>query len=93
VTALRKKHWATFDSRRADREPRCLQVSGRGELQLAIIIETMRREGYELQISKPEVVTREENGVVMEPIEHVFVDCPDAFIGVVTEALGYRKGP
>ncbi|HEX8236977.1 MAG TPA: translational GTPase TypA [Abditibacteriaceae bacterium] len=72
--------------------PDVFKVSGRGELQLAIIIETMRREGYELQISKPEVVTREENGVIMEPIEHVFVDCPDIFIGVVTEALGYRKG-
>jgi GTP-binding protein len=72
--------------------PDVFKVSGRGELQLAIIIETMRREGYELQISKPEVVTRVENGVTMEPIEHVFVDCPDTFIGVVTEALGYRKG-
>ena len=72
--------------------PDVFKVSGRGELQLAIIIETMRREGYELQISKPQVVTKEENGVVMEPIEHVFVDCPDTFIGVVTEALGYRKG-
>ncbi|HEX8552452.1 MAG TPA: translational GTPase TypA [Abditibacteriaceae bacterium] len=72
--------------------PDVFKVSGRGELQLAIIIETLRREGYELQISKPQVVTKEENGVVLEPIEHVFVDCPDTFIGVVTEALGYRKG-
>jgi GTP-binding protein len=67
-------------------------VAGRGELQLAIIIETMRREGYELQISKPEVVTKTENGQLLEPIEHVFVDCPEQFIGVVTEALGRRKG-
>jgi len=73
-------------------DPDAFRVAGRGELQLAIIIETMRREGYELQISKPEVVTRTENGQVLEPIEHVFVDCPDAFIGVVTEALGRRKG-
>ncbi|HEX8833913.1 MAG TPA: translational GTPase TypA [Abditibacteriaceae bacterium] len=72
--------------------PDVFKVSGRGELQLAIIIETLRREGYELQISKPEVITKTENGVLMEPIEHVFVDCPDTFIGVVTEALGYRKG-
>lgn len=72
--------------------PDVFKVSGRGELQLAIIIETLRREGYELQISKPQVVTKTENGVLMEPIEHVFVDCPDSFIGVVTEALGYRKG-
>ena len=73
-------------------DPDVFKVSGRGELQLAIIIETMRREGYELQISKPEVVTRTVDGVLQEPIEHVFVDCPDAFIGVVTEALGRRKG-
>jgi len=72
--------------------PDVFKVSGRGELQLAIIIETLRREGYELQISKPQVVTREENGQILEPIEHVFVDCPDNFIGVVTEMLGYRKG-
>jgi GTP-binding protein len=73
-------------------DPDAFRVAGRGELQLAIIIETMRREGYELQISKPEVVTKTENGQVMEPIEHVFVDCPEQFIGVVTEALGRRKG-
>ncbi len=73
-------------------DPDAFRVAGRGELQLAIIIETMRREGYELQISKPEVVTRTENGQIFEPIEQVFVDCPDQFIGVVTEALGRRKG-
>ena len=73
-------------------DPDIFKVAGRGELQLAIIIETMRREGYELQISKPQVITREENGVTMEPIEQVFVDVPDVFIGVVTEALGRRKG-
>ncbi len=73
-------------------DPDAFRVAGRGELQLAIIIETMRREGYELQISKPEVVTRTENGQVFEPIEQVFVDCPEQFIGVVTEALGRRKG-
>ena len=73
-------------------DPDIFKVAGRGELQLAIIIETMRREGYELQISKPQVITKEENGVTMEPIEQVFVDVPDVFIGVVTEALGRRKG-
>lgn len=73
-------------------DPDAFRVSGRGELQLAILIETMRREGYELQVSKPEVVTRTENGQKLEPIEHVFIDCPDTFIGVVTEALGRRKG-
>jgi GTP-binding protein len=72
--------------------PDQFKVSGRGELQLAILIEMMRREGYELMVSKPEVITRKEDGVVLEPIELVVVDCPDEFIGVVTEALGRRKG-
>jgi GTP-binding protein len=68
------------------------KVSGRGELQLAIIIEMMRREGYELQVSKPEVITRAENGVRLEPIELAVIDCPEIFIGIVTEALGRRRG-
>ena len=72
--------------------PDQFKVSGRGELQLAILIEMMRREGYELQVSKPEVITKETNGKILEPIEMVVVDCPDEFIGVVTEALGRRKG-
>ena len=72
--------------------PDQFKVSGRGELQLAILIEMMRREGYELQVSKPEVITRQVDGSVVEPIEQVVVDCPDEFIGVVTEALGRRKG-
>ncbi len=70
------------------------KVSGRGELQLAILIEMMRREGYELQVSKPEVITKrdESTGELLEPIELVVVDVPDEFIGVVTEAMGRRKG-
>jgi len=68
------------------------KVSGRGELQLAILIEMMRREGYETQVSKPEVITRNVDGQKLEPIEQVVIDCPDTFIGVVTEALGRRKG-
>jgi GTP-binding protein len=72
--------------------PDQFKVSGRGELQLAILIEMMRREGYELQVSKPEVITRKEDGVLLEPVEQVVVDCPDEFIGVVTEAMGRRKG-
>ena len=72
--------------------PELFKVSGRGELQLAILIEMMRREGYELQVSKPEAITREVNGKTLEPIEAVVVDCPDEFIGVITEALGRRKG-
>lgn len=72
--------------------PDQFKVSGRGELQLAILIEMMRREGYELQVSKPEVITRQMNGKTLEPIEMVVIDCPEEFIGVVTEALGRRKG-
>ena len=72
--------------------PDQFKVSGRGELQLAILIEMMRREGYELQVSKPEAITRTVDGELLEPIEAVVVDCPDEFIGVITEALGRRKG-
>ena len=72
--------------------PDQFKVSGRGELQLAILIEMMRREGYELQVSKPEAITRLVGGKTLEPIEQVVVDCPQEFIGVVTEAMGRRKG-
>ena len=72
--------------------PDQFKVSGRGELQLAILIEMMRREGYELQVSKPEAIIRNQNGQSLEPIELVVVDCPQEFIGVVTEAMGRRKG-
>lgn len=68
------------------------KVSGRGELQLAILIEMMRREGYELQVGKPQVITRRVDGKLVEPIEQVVIDCPEEFVGVVTEALGRRKG-
>src|SRR5919201_1164059 len=72
--------------------PDQFKVSGRGELQLAILIEMMRREGYEMQVSKPEVITRTVEGKTVEPIELVVIDCPEEFIGVVTEAMGRRKG-
>ncbi len=72
--------------------PDAFKVTGRGELQLAILIEQMRREGYEIQVSKPEVVTRHEQGTLKEPIELAVVDCPDTFVGVVTEAMGRRRG-
>jgi GTP-binding protein len=68
------------------------KVSGRGELQLGILIEMMRREDYEMQVSKPEIITRTIDGNLMEPIEQVIIDCPSNFIGVVTEGLGRRKG-
>ncbi|MBI5576855.1 MAG: translational GTPase TypA [Deltaproteobacteria bacterium] len=66
-------------------------VMGRGELQLAILIEMMRREGFELSVSRPEVVTRTENGVLKEPVEMLFVDVPESYLGAVTQGLGARK--
>jgi GTP-binding protein len=68
------------------------KVSGRGELQLAILIEMMRREGYELAVGKPEVITREIDGKLHEPMELLVIDCPEEFIGVVTQKLGARRG-
>jgi GTP-binding protein len=68
------------------------KVLGRGELQLSILIEMMRREGYELMVGKPEIVTKRINGNLMEPVEHLTVDVPEEFVGVVMEQLGARKG-
>jgi GTP-binding protein len=72
--------------------PEAFRVLGRGELQLAILIETMRREGYELMVGKPEIVVRSENGRRLEPLEMLVVDCPESFIGIVMETLGARRG-
>jgi GTP-binding protein len=72
--------------------PDIIQVAGRGELQLAVLIETMRREGYELEVSRPEVVTREIDGKRHEPLEEGMVDVPDEHVGTVTQTLAPRKG-
>lgn len=72
--------------------PDVFKVSGRGELHLGILIETMRREGYEFQVSRPEVILKRIADVVCEPMEHVIIDVPDEFVGVVIENLGQRKG-
>ena len=72
--------------------PDAFRVTGRGEFALAIVIETMRREGYELQVSKPMVVTREIDGVTNEPMELLVIDVPEDFIGVVSQLLAVRKG-
>jgi GTP-binding protein len=68
------------------------KVLGRGELQLAILIESMRREGYELLVGKPEIITRTIGDAVHEPLEHLIVDCPESYLGVVIEKLGVRRG-
>ena len=67
------------------------KVSGRGELHLSILIETMRRQGYEFQVSPPAVILKHENGVLMEPIELLMIEVPEEYVGVVMERLGSRK--
>jgi GTP-binding protein len=71
--------------------PDTFRVSGRGELQLAILIEMMRREGYELEVGKPQIITRQDNGQTLEPMEHLVVDLPEEYIGAVTQKLGPRR--
>jgi len=68
------------------------EVCGRGELQMAVLIETMRREGYELMVSRPQVITRQVNGKTCEPVERLFLDIPEEFVGKITEKLSIRKG-
>ena len=80
--SLRVEEMGTTDS---------FKVLGRGELQLSITIEMMRREGYELMVGKPEIVTKRIDGKLMEPVEHLTVDVPEGFVGVVMEQLGSRK--
>jgi GTP-binding protein len=72
--------------------PEYFIVSGRGELQMAILIEMMRREGHELAVGKPEVITRTVEGQRQEPMERLVIDCPEDFVGVVSEKIGKRKG-
>ena len=77
-----------LDTQRTD----VFEVRGRGELQMAVLIETMRREGYELMVSKPKVITKEENSKTLEPMEKVFLDIPEDKVGTITEKLSTRKG-
>ena len=72
--------------------PDVIEVAGRGELQLAVLIENMRREGYEMQVSRPEVITKEINGKQHEPLEAGTIDVPEEYVGAVTQALAPRKG-
>jgi GTP-binding protein len=72
--------------------PESFRVLGRGELQLAILIETMRREGFELMVGKPEIVVRTENGKKLEPVERLVIDIPENFIGIIMETIGSRRG-
>jgi len=72
--------------------PDAWEVQGRGELQLAVLVEMMRREGYELTVGKPEVVTRTINGKLHEPVERVAIDAPEDYLGVISQLLALRKG-
>lgn len=72
--------------------PDCFKVSGRGELHLSILIETMRREGYEFAVTRPEVITKEIDGVLCEPVERLYVEVPSDYVGTVIETIGTRKG-
>jgi len=96
-TQLRERLWKEKRTNVAIRveetdSPDTFRVSGRGELQLAIIIEMMRREGFEVEVGKPQIITKEEQGTTLEPMEHLVVDIPEEFIGAVTQKLGPRKG-
>jgi GTP-binding protein len=95
-TQLRERLWKERRSNVGIRvedtdSPDTFRVSGRGELQLAILIEMMRREGFELEVGKPQIITRQEEGRTLEPMEHLVVDIPEEFIGAVTQKLGPRK--
>lgn len=70
----------------------CFIVKGRGEFQMAVLIETMRREGFELAVGRPEIIMKEEDGQKLEPIENLFVECGEEFTGIITEKLSKRKG-
>jgi len=72
--------------------PEMWEVQGRGELQLAVLVEMMRREGFELTVGKPQVVTRTVNGKLMEPMERVAIDAPEDYLGVISQLLALRKG-
>ena len=86
--ALRNVAIRVEDAEEADR----FIVKGRGEFQMAILIETMRREGFELTVGRPQVIYKRRSGKTLEPIEHLFIDCDENFIGVVSEKLSRRKG-
>jgi GTP-binding protein len=93
VDRLRKEQLGNVSIKLFDTgSPDVIGVAGRGELQLAVLIESMRREGYELQVSRPEVVTKQLDGVRSEPYEHGICDVPDEHVGTVTQELAPRKG-
>ncbi len=91
ISARLQKELETNVSLRVEEDGIGFLVSGRGELHLSVLIETMRREGYEFEVGRPQVVTHEENGVIMEPLEEVVIDVPDQYAGAVQMEAGYRR--
>ena len=87
-----EKELETNISLRLEKEGDKMVVSGRGELHLSILVETLRREGYEFQLEKPQVITKTIEGKVFEPVETAMIDIPDEFLGVITSEMGRRKG-
>ncbi len=92
LARLEKEMLHNVSLRLEEVEADAYKVMGRGELQLAVLIETLRREGYELAVGQPKVLTREIDGRLSEPMELVLMDCPEEFVGVVTQKLGNRRG-
>ncbi|MEX2210099.1 MAG: translational GTPase TypA [Patescibacteria group bacterium] len=91
IGARLEKELETNVALRVEEQGASFMVSGRGELHLSILIETLRREGFELEVSRPQVVTREEDGKVLEPVEDVIIEVPEEYTGAVTTELGRRK--
>lgn len=89
---LMKELLSNVSLRVEELSPDTFKVSGRGELHLSILIETMRREGYEFAVTRPEVILKEENGILKEPIEKLFIEVPEEYVGTVIESCGRRKG-
>ena len=89
---LQRELLSNISLRVEELSPDCFKVSGRGELHLSILIETMRREGYEFAVSRPEVILKEIDGQLCEPLEQLFIDVPEEYMGVVIEGIGQRRG-
>ncbi len=92
IGARLQKELETNVSLRVEDQGTTFLVSGRGELHLSVLIETLRREGFELEAGRPQVVTKEENGKILEPIEEVMIEVPEEYVGAVSSELGRRKG-
>ncbi len=89
---LNKELWTDISLKIEELSPESFEVSGRGELHLSILIETMRREGYEFAVTKPQVIFKKENDTLLEPMENLFIEVPEEYVGTIIESCGKRKG-